>query len=66
MIAGQTWSFEQYGAWMSFDFTEVIPEEGMTSGRGIAGVKWNPTGVLSTLPFFTTSIPPVGFMVQQL
>ena len=44
-IAGQTFAYEQYGAWVTFDFSSVIPETGMTSSNYIAGAKWNPTGV---------------------
>ena len=44
-IAGQTYAYEQYGAWVSFDFSSVIPETGMSSSSYIAGAKWNPTGI---------------------
>ena len=36
---------EQHQAWMSFDFTDVIPEEGMTSGRYTVGVAWRNNGL---------------------
>jgi len=43
--AGQWGEYEQYGAWMTFDFKDVIPEEGMTSTDYVVGVRWNVWGI---------------------
>ena len=43
--AGQRNELEQHRAWMSFDFSEVIPEEGMTSNRYTVGVAWRSNGL---------------------
>ena len=40
--AGQTFDYDQMRAWVSFDFSETIPESGMTSDRYLVSVSWNP------------------------
>ena len=36
---------EQRQAWLTFDFTDVIPEEGMTSSEYVVGVAWRNNGL---------------------
>lgn len=43
--AGARNELEQHKAWMSFDFSEVIPEEGMTSSSYTVGVAWRSNGL---------------------
>ena len=43
-VAGQTLDFEQTRAWVRFDFSEEIPESGMTSNQYLVSVAWNSYG----------------------
>ena len=38
--AGVDGEFEQVGAWMPFDFREIIPATGMSSRKFLVGVEW--------------------------
>ena len=38
--AGQTFDFDQMRAWVSFDFSDLIPESGMTSDQYLVSVAW--------------------------
>lgn len=46
-IAGQDGNYDQMRAWVSFDFSDTIPESGMTSDRYLVSVSWNPTSTLA-------------------
>ena len=39
-ISGSFSEFNQKGAWMRFDMTDVIPDSGMTSGQFVVGIQW--------------------------
>ena len=43
-VAGQTLDFEQTRAWIRFDFSEQIPQSGMTSDEYLVSVVWNSLG----------------------
>jgi hypothetical protein len=43
--AGARNELQQQRAWMSFDFSEIIPESGMTSNRYTVGVGWSQNGL---------------------
>lgn len=43
--AGTRDELEQRKAWWSFDFSNVIPESGMTSGRYTVGISWGSRGL---------------------
>jgi hypothetical protein len=43
--AGQRDELEQRAAWWSFDFRDVIPEEGMTSSRYTVSISWADKGL---------------------
>ena len=42
--AGESGDFQQYGAWMRFDFLEIIPETGMSASRFVVGIDWPDPG----------------------
>jgi len=42
--AGETGDFRQYGAWMRFDFLDIIPDTGMNSLQFVVGIDWPDPG----------------------
>jgi len=42
--AGQTGEYNQYGAWLTFDFLDIIPATGMNSRRFVVSVAWPDPG----------------------
>ena len=42
--ASQTGEYNQYGAWLRFDFLDIIPETGMNSRRFVVSVDWPDPG----------------------
>ena len=44
--AGTYGEFEQKGTWIRFDTRTVIPSSGMTSSEFLAGVLWEPPGMV--------------------
>jgi hypothetical protein len=43
-IAGQLMDYEQKRAWMSFDFSDTIPDSGMESTEYLVSVTWDSSG----------------------
>lgn len=42
--AGETGAYRQYGAWIRFDFLDVLPTSGMNSRRFVVSVAWPEPG----------------------
>ena len=40
-VAGQTLDYEQTRAWVRFDFSDIIPQSGMTSDQYLVSIAWD-------------------------